>query len=265
MIKKIINLIIDAAQNEDATLLRAALNILKNEFNLEELKGDNYSRLVSISHLVKDDSLKALLIETIVESPDYTRNGSRLLEEYVQQLSKGTTTVEAAARCLGAFTASGYSNNEIFLQIAENVDHEFGIEILVTMGRSNWGEVPSHLESFAMRVQKEQRIRYRSSIFGAFLLIVHPLLSKYAHVSSLSFGYPSIEAAMNDWAWVTQKSTETLIERKIITTREAEVLVKLGSLLHKIRNLSPLEAKELYTDFFGNKNPFDVIYTLPED
>ncbi|WP_334073524.1 hypothetical protein [Paenibacillus sp. A14] len=101
---------------------------------MEELKGDNYSHLIRISPLVKDDSLKALLIETIVESPYYTKNGSRLLEEYVQQLSKGTATVEAAARCLGAFTASVYSNNEILLQIAENVDHEFGIEILVTMG-----------------------------------------------------------------------------------------------------------------------------------
>lgn len=116
-----------------------------------------------------------------------------------------------------------------------------------------------------MRVQKEQRIRYRSSIIGAFLLIVHPLLSKYAHASWLSFGYPSTEAAMNDWAWVTQKSTDTLIERKIITAREAELLVKLGSFLLKKENLNSIEAKELYTDFFGNKNPFDVIYTLPED
>lgn len=43
MIKKIVNLITDAAHYEDDVLLRATLKLLKNECNLEELTDDSYS------------------------------------------------------------------------------------------------------------------------------------------------------------------------------------------------------------------------------
>lgn len=91
--------------------------------------------------------------------------------------------------------------------------------------------------------------------------IVHPLCSD-AHVSSFSFGYPFTEAAVNDWAWVTPKNTENIVQKKIVTSKEADVLVKLGSLLRCNEDLNSNEIAKLYTDFFEDKNPFDVIYTL---
>ncbi|ALA40565.1 MULTISPECIES: hypothetical protein [Paenibacillus] len=263
MVKKIMELITNASVDGDDGILVAALKLLKNQCNLEELEGDYYIQLVNMISLVKVESTKALLIETIVESPDYV-TGNEFLDEYVGLLSRGATNVEEAARCLGAFTAAGSTNNEIFLQLAENLDHEFAIEILVSMGRSKWGDVPSHLESFARRVQIAQRIRYRSAVIGAFLLIVHPLCSEYAHISSLSFGYPFTESAVNDWAWVTPKNTEKIVAKKIVTPKEADVLVKLGGLLRSNVNLNLRETKKLYAEFFEDKNPFDVIYTLPE-
>ncbi|MGG1650967.1 hypothetical protein ACIFOF_06830, partial [Paenibacillus sp. NRS-1780] len=99
---------------------------------------------------------------------------------------------------------------------------------------------------------------------AAFLLIVHPLCSEYAHISSLSFGYPFTEAAVNDWAWVTPKNTENIVQKKIVTSREADVLVKLGGLLRNNMNLNSNETAKLYIEFFEDKNPFDVIYTLPK-
>ncbi|MCV9948670.1 hypothetical protein [Paenibacillus sp. BT-177] len=213
--------------------------------------------------LVKERSTKALLIETIVESPEFVSDDT-LLDEYVKLISEGATNVQEAARCLGAFTSSGCTNNQIFLQLANKLNDKFAVEILASMGRSNWGEIPHYLESFAQEVQKAQRIRYRSGIIAAFLLIVHPLCSKYAHVSSLSFGYPFTEAAVNDWAWVTPKNTELIVQKKIVTSKEADVLVKLGRLLRYNKDLNSNEIATLYTDFFEDKNPFDVIYTLPK-
>ncbi|WCM61946.1 hypothetical protein [Paenibacillus polymyxa] len=245
MVKKIMELITNASIDGDDGILVAALKLLKNQCNLEELEGDYYIQLVNMISLVKVESTKALLIETIVESSDYV-SGNEFLDEYVRLLSRGATNVEEAARCLGAFTAAGSTNNEIFLQLAENLDHEFAIEILVSMGRSKWGDVP------------------RSAVIGAFLLIVHPLCSEYAHISSLSFGYPFTESAVNDWAWVTPKNTEKIVAKKIVTPKEADVLVKLGGLLRSNVNLSLRETKKLYAEFFEDKNPFDVIYTLPE-
>ncbi|WP_235533242.1 hypothetical protein [Paenibacillus sp. Leaf72] len=211
--------------------------------------------------LVKDESIKALLIETIAESPEFVRDSDRL-DEYVKLISQGATNVKGAARCLGAFTASGFTNNEIFLKIARNVENEFAVELLVSMGRFEWGDIPGDLVAFAQEVHKAQRIRNRSGVFAAFILIVHPLVSEYAHISSMSFGYPYKEAAVNDWAWVTPKSTENMVRRKIVTQKEADLLIKLGEILSG--SLNEEEKENLYKEFFGEKNPFDVIFTLPE-
>lgn len=105
--------------------------------------------------LVKEQSTKALLIETIVESPEFV-NDDTILDEYVKLISEGATNVHEAARCLGAFTASGSTNNQIFLQLANKLNNEFAVEILVSMGRSNWGEIPHYLETFAQEVQKHK-------------------------------------------------------------------------------------------------------------
>ncbi|MGW9529655.1 hypothetical protein ACWHAM_18260 [Paenibacillus terrae] len=263
MVKKIMQLITNATLDEDDSVIVAALKLLKNDCNLEELEGDYFAQLVSMIPLVKEQSTKALLIETIVESPEFVSDDT-ILDEYVKLISEGATNVQEAARCLGAFTASGSTNNQIFLQLANKLNNKFAVEILVSMGRSNWGEIPNYLESFAQEVQIAHRIRYRSGIIAAFLLIVHPLCSKYAHISSLTFGYPFTEAAVNDWAWVTPKNTENIVQKKIVTSREADVLVKLGGLLRYNTNLNSNETAKLYTEFFEDKNPFDVIYTLPK-
>lgn len=75
--------------------------------------------------------------------------------------------------------------NQIFIQLANKLNHKFAAEILVSMGRSNWGEIPHYLESFAQEVQTAQMIRYRSGIIAALLLIIHPLCSEYAPIFPL--------------------------------------------------------------------------------
>ncbi|MNW31224.1 hypothetical protein D3C74_81330 [compost metagenome] len=263
MIKRIIDLIVDTTFNEDEVILRSLLKSLKNECNLEELTGDNYSRLLRTLSLVKDDSTKALLIETIVESPEYDKLIG-LLEEYIQLISKGVTNTDDAARCLDSFSVSDYSDLEILTLIAENVEKELATKIIISGNLSLECEFPSHLESFQLHVKKARRIQHRSFIIGAFLLIVHPLCSKYATIGSLSFGYPYTEAAANDWGY-NQKNVEIIIDRRIITPEEGKVLARLYDLLLTNRNVSTQEAEKLYADFFGSKDPFDVIYTLPED
>lgn len=62
------HLIINASLDKDDSVIVAALKLLKNDCNLEELVGDYFAQLVSMIPLVKEQSTKALLIETIVES-----------------------------------------------------------------------------------------------------------------------------------------------------------------------------------------------------
>lgn len=105
MVKKIIQLITYPTLDEDDRVIVAALKLLKNDCNLEELVADYFAQLVSMIPLVKEQSTKALLIETIVESPEFVSDDT-ILDEYVKLISVGATNVQEAARCLGAFTAS---------------------------------------------------------------------------------------------------------------------------------------------------------------
>lgn len=250
-------------EDYDGTLV-AMLKLLKNSSALEELEDDFITHLSRMIPLVEHNSTKALLIETIAESPNYVSSDTRLVDEYIRLISLGATTVANAVRCCGAFVVSGTTMNEIFTKLADSPNKKMAIEILVLLGNNDWGDLPSNLELFANEVETLKRIRYRSGIISAFLLIVNPLCSEYAYISSLSFGYPSTEVAVNDWAWVTPESTKYILDRQIVTPKEANILVELGRLIHSNVNLSVEEMTKLYTRFFEGKNPFDVMFTLPE-
>jgi hypothetical protein len=266
MDKKIISTIYDFCLEEDydSTLL-ATLNLLKNSSAREALEGDSFTFLSSMIPLVEDNSIKARIIETIVESSNYVSNDTKLLDEYIRLVSLGEVVLSEAVRCFGAFSVSGITMNEIFTKLAEYLDKELAIEILVLMGNRDWGDLPSHMEPFANEVKTLQRLSYRSGVISTFLLIVHPLCSKYAYIGSLSFGYPSSEVAVNDWAWKTPESTKYMLDRKIVSPKEANILVELGRLIRSDKNnLGAADMTKLYTQFFEGKNPFDVMYTLPE-
>ncbi|WP_268625028.1 hypothetical protein [Paenibacillus alvei] len=266
MDKKIISTIYDFCLEEDYdSTLAATLNLLQNSSAINELEGDSIAFLSSMIPLVEDNSIKALIIETITQCPDYVSNDSKLLDEYIRLVSLGEVILSEAERCFRAFAVSGITMNEIFTKLAESPNKELAIEILVLMSESDWGDLPSHLESFANEVKTLQRIRYRSGVISTFLLIVHPLCSKYAYIGSLSFGYPSTEVAVNDWAWETPESTKYMLDRKIVSPKEANILVELGRLIRSDKNnLGAADMTKLYTQFFEGKNPFDVMYTLPE-
>ncbi|WP_242211231.1 hypothetical protein [Paenibacillus polymyxa] len=132
MVDRIISLITNATLDKDDRVIVAALKLLKNDCNLEELEGNYFAQLVSMIPLVKEQSIKALLIETIVESPEFVSDDT-ILDEYVKLISEGATNVQEATRCLGAFTASGSTNNQIFIQLANKLNHKFAVEILVSM------------------------------------------------------------------------------------------------------------------------------------
>lgn len=267
--KRMIQLITSALSSvENDSLLEDGLRFLKSNANLDELIDDNYKQLVGIMPFVKEDSTKALLIEILVESPDFVDDHD-LMDEYIKLISQGATYIQAAASCLDGFHDRGAK--EILTKLANNLEKELALEILVQIDPSKWGLVPGHLASFAQELKSlvkecrfKQKIKYRSWVIGAFLLIVHPLCSKYGSASSINFGYPFPEAAINDWAWVTPKSTESIIQSKIVTPNEAEVLRELGRLLCDKVDLTPEQRSQLYTHFFEEKNPFDVIYSLPE-
>jgi len=262
----IVKVLLEALLAEDELSIRAVLTAMKSEYNLEKLDNETYTQLQSYLVKAKEDSTKALLIETLVEGPESIELITLVdsyLDQYVKLISLGATNIEEAVRCLGAFSANDCSNQQIFTKVVEVLNKEFAVELLSHMGYKEWGTIPKHLLSIASEIEMARKIRYRSFIIASFLLITHPMCARYAPISSIAFSYPYVEAAINDWAWITPENTTYIIEEGIVTSKEAEVLVRLGEKIFHGEKLNSLDAKALYTDFFQGKDIFDVMYTLP--
>ncbi|OOM15985.1 hypothetical protein [Clostridium saccharobutylicum] len=161
----------------------------------------------------------------------------------------------------------------MYSKVIKYLSEKDAIKILVKInGAGRNCEVMSSIpKEFSERLNTIGKIRYRIGVVSTFLSIVYPLCSKYAEIGKISFGYPSVESAVLDWAWKEQGSANHLAKRGILTVKETEIFEKLGGLLSdmlrkytdKIK-LDSDEIRELYYEFFNNKNPLDVMFNLPK-
>ncbi|TKI56484.1 hypothetical protein E8L90_13970 [Brevibacillus antibioticus] len=125
------------------------------------------------------------------------------------------------------------------------------------------GGIPPEYQRFVEEVRTAIRVSNRVFIISQFLYFVHPFCRGYSNVIHSIPHYPSIQSAINDWAWRLPVSTEHIINSRIVTSREAEVFIKLGQLLYEKVHLTPVEKAALYSAFFEGKDPIDVIFNLP--
>ncbi|SCW83730.1 hypothetical protein SAMN04487970_106221 [Paenibacillus tianmuensis] len=264
MVKETTVLLLNTMLDRDEdSILFSVLRSIRDQYSLEELGEDFFSRLQQLLPHTKEKSTKAALIETIVEFPFFNYD-REIFDEYLSLVSQGETRVEDAARCLGVFATNNTMKNEIFLRLAQFSDRKSAIEILVSMGYSDWGVIPSEYRTFAEEVLHAIKLQNRTFVISTFMFIVHPLYSVHSNISCLKCNYPTVESAIRDWAWATPRSTEYIVNSKIVTPQESTVLIKLGQLLFERVHLTPEKREELYSAFFEGKDPIDVIFTLPK-
>lgn len=234
-----------------------------NEFDREVLIEDN-------------DRNRCLLIETIMnainedEYDDVNKkywtgnyNINKLFDDYIVACKHNTN--ENTVQCLKNFIYHGISAATIFIKLADNLENkEQIVSILAEMGVKEWGEIPDRFSQLLMEVKEAFKIRCRSHVISQFILVVHPLCGENARKSSISFSCFSYNGACFDWPWNSPGSTDTLVKDKIISLREAKIFEKLGNLLICEENFNSSKIRELYDEFFQGKDPFNVIYTLPE-
>ncbi|NFI94302.1 hypothetical protein FC961_07875 [Clostridium botulinum] len=263
---KLIKFMKDNYYEEDESSFWAGLTILKRHTKLNEVRYDSLSELINMLSIVKEDETIAMLIETIVEIPcfDFNRN-QKLLDEYLRLILQRDTTNEEAAQCLRAFILSGANKDEIFNKIAKNLDEENAIKILVNVDieLDYWNIEPNELEEFFRNLQIAKRIRYRSGVITSFLSSIYSPLIEYGNIVPFVYHYSNERIAL-DWDWNEPDSISRLVGRKIVTEKEAEILQRLGALLDRRVETHSTEIKKLYDEFFDDKNPINVMFTLPE-
>ncbi|NOW04343.1 hypothetical protein [Clostridium beijerinckii] len=259
-------------EEEDSSFCEGLL-ALRGYTNYEELDSEFLSCLMDMLQKVKKGSHRAAIIEIIVEIEDFDFNQNKeLLDEYIFLLSQKATTKYKAVRCLSDFACSGAEEEEVYSKIIKYLSQKDAIEILVKINgiRRKMEKMSRIPKAFSERINMLGKIRYRTEIVSTFLSIVHPLCSKYAEIGKTSFGYPCVEAAVLDWAWKKPGSANHLAKEGMFTVKETEILEKLGGLLsdmlRKYSNDIKLDSDEiraLYYEFFNNRNPLDVMFTLP--
>ncbi|HEX9058684.1 MAG TPA: hypothetical protein VF941_00730 [Clostridia bacterium] len=216
---------------------------------------------------------RALLIETLIEALyenelfdkcDYfIKHLNEFFDEYTTLCSQ--LQYENVVRCLTGFIDHGISSVRVFARLAEKIEcRKNAVAILARMGIAEWGEIPDEFSELLSEVKKASRIISRSHEISQFILITHQLCGNNSHISSISFSYFSYGGACSDWGWILPGSTKRLVESKILSKREALIFEKLGNLINSGENLNSNNIRVLYHAFFERKDPFDVIYALPE-
>jgi hypothetical protein len=216
---------------------------------------------------INDKDNKASIIETIVEAYyglDVEKDLiEKLFNEYISLLSQYATTIKEAGRCLKGFIELGISDFEIIVRIARFEDKQYASALLPHLGVRPWGELPPELSAFQEEVVYAQRIRRRTYIFTQFLVIVHPLISKYERVSSINFVF-DYEGAHIDWPFSQAGSSSMWVEEHIIDEAEGAIFEKLGKFIHDSSvDLQLASILNLYQELLKGRDPFDVIFTLP--
>lgn len=254
------NAMVKSDQDE---IIIALLKTIKEQYSVVELGEELFLQLQKAVPHIKEKRTRAAIIETMVEFPDFNFD-YEILDEYLTLVFDYQTNNEDAIRCLKSFTVQDLFKEVIFLRLAQFTDKQRALEILVGIGGSNWGEIPAEYQQFDDQVRSGIRMRNRTFIISQFLYFVHPLCREYSYINHLAAHYPTMQSARNDWAWRLPGSTDHIINSKIVTSREAEVFIKLGQLLHEKVHLTSVVKKGLYSAFFEGKDPIDVIFNLPQ-
>lgn len=260
---KLVNLLIEN-YCEDELVSYGIATVLKKYSNLEDIGNDSLRKLTKIIDNIEDLSLKAAIIETIVEIPCFEYEKEyKLLDQYLNLLSiNGGRSLEEVRNCLNAFIISGANKSDVFAKVYENLDKKYAIQILAGINYEE-KEITDGLKNIYLEVRNVKKIKYRSNLISTFVLITNPLCLKYDYINCISFSYSESILAIVDWAWKEKGSTQYLVTQKIINRDEGKIFEELGMLLVDQDNLNNGKLKELYDKFFKGKNPFDVMFTLP--
>jgi len=253
-------------EEEDDNFVDSLVYLIE-QTNLEEVGSIFLIYLNEMLSIIKKNSHRAVVIEIIAQIEEFDfDNNKELLDEYVFLLSQKATTNRRAAQCLEAFITSGVDAGEIFSKLADNLDEKHIIEILIHINIRKDELVITSKKSDRVfeELEEAKKISHRSCVIAPFLLLVHPLCLEYGTSSYFSFNYYSVDSAIYDWGWYQPNGARYLVDRKIVTEKEAEILQRLGNLLRGDVELNSEEVRALYGEFFNNRNPFEVMFALPE-
>jgi uncharacterized protein (UPF0128 family) len=255
----LLNALIEQDRNNTLIVLFRAI---KEQYSVVEFGEDIFLELQKLSSHIQEKRTKAALIETLVEFECFNYD-YKILDEYLTLISQIETSDDDTARCLGAFISMNIFKKDILIRLSQFTDKQRAIRILVKVGVSDWGAIPKDYQEFAQKVQNAIRISNRTFFISQFLFFVHPSYCSFSNILNFSVNYPTIESAINDWAWRTTISTEYIINSKIVTPQEAKVFEKLGQLMYEKVHLTPNDKAQLYLEFFNGKDPINVIFNLP--
>jgi hypothetical protein len=257
--KLIASLFTNATENHVLFLLNQFMD-LKNKGIIDE---NVFVYLTKLIPLVESDELKAKLIESIVEFEQYEYDHRHLIE-YLELIKRNVTSIESIRSCIGAMTASGLNKNVMFEQIIHQLDEEMAIDILCRLSIDLQNKNPSH-HAILEKINHAYRLRYRTFVVSTFYFITLSFIGdKNKHNKFLNVNYPTVEAAIRDWAWNSAESVKFIIENRIITFDESKALIELGIQLLQADTDPESLFEQIYIRFNNQRDPFIVMKDLPK-
>lgn len=238
---------------------------------LEYFGEDFVEHMLLLLSRVKEKHDQAILIETVMECLDiYTFSEAcikDIFEKYMSCIAEKVVSLNGLTMCLIGFIQAGISEEQIIIRLEENLEKEHVINVLSRLYINYFANSSEANSGLLREAQKAYYISQRSGIIAQFLLLVHPHIRKYAGLSQITFMYDSYRGVYED-CWprgLLPNMKGTLIKSKILSSNEVGILEELDTMINlQGEALESMKVRELYDAFFEGKDPFEVIFTLPE-
>jgi len=229
-----------------------------------------FEHLITMLSRIEDNYKKAELIETIMDYADeYSLDETYikdLFDQYIVCVLKKAVSLQNVSVCLLDFWNAGISMQEIVSNLESHLGSEELTGVLVILYAHHPNILSPCIPHLLKEVQVAYRIRERSGIIAQFLLLTNRYVRKYAEYSQITFLYNTYEGVYAD-CWprgLLPNRKEYLISSNILSLYEIAILEELESLINvQGENLESVKVEQLYLRFFGERDPFEVIFTLP--
>ena len=271
VIKELVDYISSSYNDEEWYIFYDLLLLLKKYDDLEFININEMTKLLDTLPRVNDSNVKVVLIEIIVNFLCYqydnyeellVKDIEELFNEYLYGISQNSINIKETRKCLNSFLDLGIEKDKLVVKILNTLHEEAALKILMFIIYDYEDNIVCDKKIF-QKIKMSKRLYYRSNIISTFILITNPLCSEYDYIHCVSKEYDSFRVALEDWGW-TKENTEHLINKKILSQKEADIFGRLGKMLFDNIEINGKEAKELYCEFFENKDPIEVMFTLPE-
>lgn len=255
--------------SEELLRIFRLLNCAPELLNASVELGEIIEKLREQLTTADSDCLKITVFQVLAGIEEYIPTEPELFV-FADLIGRGVDAGVAVTDTVCQLLGNGLEFGVFLRIVARTLSSRKLIEVLVMLPprRVDLDIIEKELgANFRNMVSEFLLIRYRSFLFSIVLASIHPSCSKYAFCSSLSFANRCLPNVLLHFFDMSEADLDNDTEKGFITKRESTIFKRLLTFIKsdvtRSGEVSEARSKEFFDELFGDRDPFEVILSVP--